>query len=195
MAPATEHYVDNKTFLEELKRYRTDCLKAKRKNKTIPQLSEYLGECFLKIATRLSYRPNFMGYSYRDDMVMDGVENCLVYIHNFDPEKGKNPFSYFTTIIWYAFLRRIQREKRHQYVKYKLMEKNHIEGTLASDVDGQTSSDDSIGAGMLSFENIQDFIRRFDEYSTKRRARRRQGRTATSPRVNRHETTALEDDL
>ena len=76
-----------------------------------PPVTNYIGECFLKIANGLSYRPNFINYTYRSEMVSDGIENCLQYIHNFDPEKSKNPFAYFTQIIYYAFLRRIQKEK------------------------------------------------------------------------------------
>ena len=66
-----------------------------------------------KIANGLSYRPNFINYTYRQEMISDGIENCLQYIHNFDPEKSKNPFAYFTQIIYYAFIRRIQKEKNN----------------------------------------------------------------------------------
>ena len=77
-----------------------------------PPVSEYIGECFMKIAEHLSYKPNFINYEYREEMIGDGIENCLMYAHNFDPEKSKNPFSYFTQMIYYAFLRRIQKEKK-----------------------------------------------------------------------------------
>ena len=76
-----------------------------------PRVSNYIGECFLKIANGLSHKPNFMNYTFKDDMVSDGIENCLQYIHNFNPDKSNNPFAYFTQIIYYAFIRRIQREK------------------------------------------------------------------------------------
>lgn len=184
MAKRTEHYVNNKDFLEALKTYRALCAVAKDGNLDAPQMPEYLGECFLKIATHLSFKPNFMNYTYRDDMIMDGVENCLVYVHNFDPEKSKNPFSYFTTVIWYAFLRRIQREKRHTYIKYKMMEKAMVEGTTY-DGDGNALSPDS---SMLNFDNVQDFIKRFDSGMQQRRARRRQGRAADAPRNKRRKS-------
>lgn len=87
-----------------------------------PPVSDYIGECFMKIAEHLSYRPNFINYPYREEMVGDGIENCLMYAHNFNPEKSKNPFSYFTQIIYYAFLRRIEKEKKQNYIKYKLLE-------------------------------------------------------------------------
>ena len=85
--------------------------------KNIPPVTNYIGECFLKIATHLSYRPNFINYTYRDEMISDGIENCLQYVKNFNPEKSSNPFAYFTQIIYYAFLRRIQKEKKQTHVK------------------------------------------------------------------------------
>jgi hypothetical protein len=112
-----------------------------------------------------------VNYTFRDDMISDGIENCLVYVHNFDPAKSKNPFGYFTQIIFYAFIRRIQREKKHTYIKYKLMEKQHIDGTNYEHApDGSGMAPDTT---MLSFDNVQDFISRYDDYSHKRRERRR----------------------
>jgi DNA-directed RNA polymerase specialized sigma subunit len=95
---------------------------AEEKGLPKPIVSNYIGECILKIATHLSYKPNFMNYSYRDDMILDGVENCIQYIDNFDPDKSKNPFAYFTQIIYYAFLRRIAKEKKQSYIKGKLIQ-------------------------------------------------------------------------
>ena len=86
------------------------------------QRSNYIGECILKIANNLSHKPNFSNYTYKDDMILDGIENCILYIHNFDPEKSNNPFAYFTQIIFYAFLRRIGKEKKQAYVKNKLIQ-------------------------------------------------------------------------
>ena len=96
-----EHYVDNKKFLAELIIYRQQIAEAEEAGDPKPRVSNYIGECFLKIATHLSYRPNFINYMYRDDMIGDGIENCIQYIHNFDPEKSKNPFAYFTQIVYY----------------------------------------------------------------------------------------------
>ena len=116
------HYVDNAKFLEAMKEWKDKCKDAEETGEEPPRISNYIGECFLKIANGLSYRPNFINYTYRQEMISDGIENCLQYIHNFDPEKSKNPFSYFTQIIYYAFLRRIEKEKKQSYVKYKAME-------------------------------------------------------------------------
>ena len=118
----TEYYVNNKEFLAAIVEYRNKVHNAKELSEDRPRVTNYLGECFLKIATHLSYKPNFVNYMFREDMICDGIENCLQYIDNFDPEKSKNPFSYFTQIIYYAFLRRIEKEKKQSYVKYKAME-------------------------------------------------------------------------
>jgi len=117
-----KHYVNNADFLESIKEYRSKVQEAKEKDLPKPQVNNYIGECILKIANHLSYKPNFINYSYRDEMISDGIENCLQYIDNFDPAKSSNPFSYFTQIIYYAFLRRIQREKKQSYIKNQLIQ-------------------------------------------------------------------------
>jgi len=124
-----EHYVDNKVFLQAMTEWKVLCKIAEEEQKDLPkeekvkpQVTNYIGECFLKIATHLSYRPNFINYTYRDEMIADGIENCLQYCSNFDPEKSKNPFAYFTQIIYYAFLRRIAKEKKQTHVRNKIIE-------------------------------------------------------------------------
>ena len=120
----SEHYVNNKEFLEAIVKYKNDVAEAAEKGEPKPRITNYLGECFLKIATHLSYKPNFVNYMFREDMICDGIENCVQYIHNFNPEKSQNPFAYFTQIIRYAFLRRIQREKRQLEIKNKIIERS-----------------------------------------------------------------------
>ena len=100
--------------------HRDKCEKAEKRGRKKPEVTNYIGECFLKIANHLSYRPNFINYTFRDDMISDGIENCLQYMNNFNPEKSKNPFAYFTQIIYYAFIRRIQKEKKQIQIKSKL---------------------------------------------------------------------------
>ena len=119
----TAHYVDNKQFLQAMKDWKEQCEEASQTGDEPPRVTNYIGECFLKIANGLSHKPNFMNYTFREDMVSDGIENCLQYIHNFNPSKSNNPFAYFTQIIYYAFIRRIQREKKQTQVKNKLIEK------------------------------------------------------------------------
>ncbi len=120
----SEHYVNNKEFLAALIRYREDKEIAQIQGKPKPVIPRYIGECFLKIANHLSFKPNFVNYMFKEDMISDGIENCVQYIHNFNPEKSQNPFAYFTQIIHYAFLRRIQREKRQLEIKNKIIERS-----------------------------------------------------------------------
>ena len=117
-----EHYVNNKVFLEAMIEYKDKCNKAKKRVRKNPPVTNYIGECFLKIANHLSYRPNFINYTFRDDMISDGIENCLQYLANFNPKKSNNPFAYFTQIIYYAFIRRIQKEKKQTTIKHKLIQ-------------------------------------------------------------------------
>ena len=134
----SEHYVDNKVFLQAMIEYKDRCEKAeKRKRKKVPPVTNYIGECFLKIANHLSYRPNFINYTFRDDMISDGIENCLQYLDNFNPKKSNNPFAYFTQIIYYAFIRRIQKEKKQTNIKYRMIEQGNIDefSVLLSDKD------------------------------------------------------------
>ena len=117
-----EHYVNNKVFLEAMIEYKDKCNKANKRGRKNPPVTNYIGECFLKIANHLSYRPNFINYTFRDDMISDGIENCLQYLGNFNPKKSNNPFAYFTQIIYYAFIRRIQKEKKQTIIKHKLIQ-------------------------------------------------------------------------
>ena len=139
MAPAvmtrkkTEYYVNNKEFLAAITDYRQKVHAAKEAGDPRPRVTNYIGSCFLKIATHLSYKPNFVNYMFREDMICDGIENCLQYIDNFDPEKSKNPFAYFTQIIYYAFLRRIQKEKRQLEIKNKILTKSGYDQVFHTD--------------------------------------------------------------
>ena len=137
----SEHYVNNKEFLAALIKYAEDKEIALLQDKPKPVIPRYIGECFLKIATHLSYKPNFVNYMYKDDMVCDGIENCVQYIHNFNPEKSKNPFAYFTQIIHYAFLRRFQKEKKQLEIKNKILERTGYEQVFEKDIDDYNFSD------------------------------------------------------
>ena len=125
------HYVDNKRFLQAMIEWRLKCQKADERKRKHPAVTNYIGECFLKIANHLSYRPNFINYTYRDDMISDGIENCLQYLDNFNPKTSSNPFAYFTQIIYYAFIRRIQKEKKQTTIKIRMIkEGNYDDMTL-----------------------------------------------------------------
>ena len=136
----TEYYVNNKEFLAAITAYREQVHAAEEAGEARPRVNNYIGSCFLKIATHLSYKPNFVNYMFREDMICDGIENCLQYIDNFNPEKSKNPFAYFTQIIYYAFLRRIQKEKRQLEIKNKILDKSGYEVAFHTD-DKSGSSD------------------------------------------------------
>ncbi len=147
----SEHYVNNKELLEALIVYRAKVAHAKENDLAKPRISNYLGECFLKIATHLSYKPNFVNYMFREDMISDGIENCVQYIHNFDPEKSKNPFAYFTQIIHYAFLRRIQKEKKQLEIKTKIIERTGFDEVMMVD-------DTALAGTSSDYNTIKDNI-------------------------------------
>ena len=134
-----QHYVNNADFLAAIIKYKEKVKNAEEQGLPKPRVNNYIGGCFLKIATHLSYRPNFINYMYKDDMVCDGIENCIQYIDNFDPAKSKNPFAYFTQIVYYAFLRRIAKEKRQMDIKEKILEKSGYDHVFS--VDGEASAD------------------------------------------------------
>ena len=145
----SEHYVNNKEFLNAIVIYRNQCLRAEEAGEPRPRITNYLGECFVKIATHLSYKPNFVNYMFREDMISDGIENCVQYINNFDPAKSSNPFAYFTQIIHYAFLRRIQKEKRQMDIRAKIIERSGFDEVMTADGNFNASDYNTIK------ENIQ----------------------------------------
>ena len=164
------HYVDNKEFLRAMVEWKDNC---KEEGEQLP-VTNYIGECFLKIATHLSYRPNFINYTYRDEMISDGIENCLQYVNNFNPEKSNNPFAYFTQIIYYAFLRRIEKEKKQLYIKYKTMDEfNSIEDHVdMGEMAGNEASSISSGTSPMTADkraSIYDFINAFEEKKRKKK--------------------------
>jgi len=158
------HYVDNEKFLKEMIIYKRGFDEAKEKGELPPMISEYLGECFMKIAQRLSFRPNFINYAFKDDMISDGIENCVQYIKNFNSEKSSNPFAYFTQIIYYAFIRRIQKEKKQLYIKYKTMESSP---SLLENVEvSANDSDKGYNQETLNADqkaNMYNFIKNFED--------------------------------
>jgi DNA-directed RNA polymerase specialized sigma24 family protein len=164
---AEKHYVDNKKLFAVMVKYKTayDTYKKAQKKSTrklkSPKIPEYIGECLLMIANRLSNKPNFASYTFREDMISDAIENCILYMHNFDPKKSQNPFAYFTQIIHYAFIRRIEREKKHSYTKYKYA--LHRAQQKEDYVVDQGESFDVRDPAWASYENVHDFIRSYEE--------------------------------
>ena len=159
------HYVKNADFLEALIEYKKHCYDAEQSGDETPRIPEYIGKCFLDIANGLSFRPNFINYTYRDEMISDGIENCIQYCHNFDPDKSKNPFAYFTQIIYYAFLRRIEREKKQSYIKQKVTYQSGVINELA------TLEYQDVGGFSLTLP-INDAITSIEEFEEKMEKKR-----------------------
>lgn len=156
------HYVDNKKLFEEMCVFVSLCAEAKECGDPRPKVPDYIGLCIYQIANRLSMRPNFIGYSYRDEMVGDGIENCLTYLHNFNPEKSSNPFAYFTQIIYFAFLRRIQKEKKQLYIKHKSFENSLIDQTLFDTMTDDEYRDYSALNPLPDISRITDLVNMFE---------------------------------
>lgn len=113
------HYVNNKEFLNAFIEYNKAYKEAKSKGEQPPKIPDYIGMCFIKIAEKFSNHKSFIGYPYKDEMIADAIENCIMYAYDFDPNRGTNPFAYFTTVVWHAFVRRINKENKNKYIVYK----------------------------------------------------------------------------
>lgn len=162
MTRATKNYVNNAEFLQAIVEYKNLCSEAEESGEPSPRIPNYIGECLYQIATRLSTKPNFSGYSYKDEMISDGLENAIQALGNFDPDKSSNPFAYFTQIIWYAFLRRIDKEKKQLYIKHKVTENSIVTGTAVE------HGDDDNGSGEptyidLNNDYINDFVSAYEQ--------------------------------
>jgi DNA-directed RNA polymerase specialized sigma subunit len=169
MTTKQKHYVNNEQFLSEMVKFKNAVTLSKGNETERPRVPEYIGDCLFKIATHLARKPNFANYTFKEDMVSDGVENCLLYIDNFDPEKSKNPFAYFTQIIYYAFLRRIQKEKKHLYIKYKSMENEVINSLIENNGEEYVTSNlNGVLHDSYSEQFIRDFIVTFEDNRQKK---------------------------
>lgn len=146
----SEHYVSNKEFHLALLEHKKKVNAAKEAGLPKPRIPNYIGECFLKIATHLSYKPNFVNYMFKDDMICDGIENCVQYIDNFDVDRT-NPFAYFTQIVYYAFLRRIAKEKKQLEIKTKIIERSGFDEVFTADIS-------DLGYESANMNNIKDNI-------------------------------------
>lgn len=166
------HYVDNKKLYAEMVIYLDAVKEAEESDSDRPRVPEYIGECLLKISTRLSTKPNFINYTYRDEMISDGIENCINYIGNFNPEKSTNPFAYFTQIIYYAFLRRIQREKKQLYIKHKSLERSVVFDELAT-TDGNPEQGDQGAYINLNTDYMNDFVANFERKEEEKKEARK----------------------
>lgn len=167
------HYVDNQKFYAEIVEYRKKLQEAREAGLEDPRIPNYIGECIWKIANKLSTKPCFMNYSYREEMVSDGIENCILYFKDYDPAIGQNPFAYFTQVIYYAFLRRINKEEKNRYAMYKHFQENIVN---QHDISLFKDSDDNLLLPMQMYDNINDFMSRFEEKEEKKKIKRKQAK-------------------
>jgi DNA-directed RNA polymerase specialized sigma24 family protein len=185
------NYINNAEFLEAVKDYKKLCLEAEDSGDDAPRIPNYIGECIFKISTRLASRPNFSGYTYKDDMISDGLENAIQALGNFDPEKSSNPFAYFTQIIWYAFLRRIDKEKKQLYIKHKVIENSVIHGTAVEKNDG-----DSGDAAFIDLNNdyMNNFVQNFEDTMERKKIAKKEKEDAKEGlEIFYDKTTEIED--
>ena len=167
-------YVDNKQFFAAMLEYKKSVKDAEECDGVRPIMPNYVAECIMKIATHLSHKPNFVNYTFREDMISDGIENCLQYVDNFDPAKSNNPFAYFTQIIYFAFIRRIQKEKKQLYIKYKATENANVFDMTAGKQqhDAATTYNTSIKSGEWSQDYMSEFVENFEETKRKKRIKK-----------------------
>lgn len=182
-----DHYIDNERFFKEMEEWKKLVVEAEHTGETEPPITSYIGECFLKIAEQLSSKPNFAHYAYRDEMISDAVENCVVYAANFDPEKSANPFSYFTQIIYYAFLRRIQREKKQAFIKYKMVRDRVGDGNMGRQLNRMRGFEDGVDSPIeyrdpaarrfdLSETDIENFNKELEKEDKRGKSKKKQKR-------------------
>jgi hypothetical protein len=172
-----DNYIDNQKMYQEMVDYTERTSEYNKKIKKLadneptppkPRVSEYIGSCIIMIAQRLATKPNFANYVHREEMIGDGIENCLMYIDNFDPKKSKNPFAYFTQIIYFAFVRRIQKEKKQMYVKMKMMEHLDDKGVIRKIIKEQNllsekNNNDNLYASLFNLKDSD--IKTFEKTS------------------------------
>lgn len=160
------NYVNNKTFYEALIEFRRLTKEAEELGRPLPKPSNYIGECLISIATKFSYTNNnkmsFINYPFKDEMICDAIENCVKALHSFDPEKSNNPFSYFTQVCFFAFIRRIQSEKRQGYIKWKMLkETSSAFNTQEQDTDCEITEDFS--KAFLEFSKNHEAYANYEE--------------------------------
>jgi hypothetical protein len=171
MAKKKTHYVDNEKFFAEIVEYKKKCKIAEKAGKEKPMLSEYIGKCIYLIAENLAHKPRFMNYSFVDEMKSDAIENCLMYFDNFDSDKYRNPFAYFTQIIYYAFHRRINKEEKNRYIMYKKFQESVLDSSVS---ELMVDNDGNHMIPTTMYDNINDFIGRFEERELIKKEKRKE---------------------
>lgn len=165
--PKRPHYVDNKRMYREIVEYRQAKKQAIEAKQTPPVIPAYVGECILKIAKNLASKPNFVSYSFVEEMISDGVENCILYFDGYDPEVSQNPFAYFTQIVYNAFIRRIGKEHKNRYTIYKSFTE-----TYSHDSELWADSEGNQMAPTQLYDNINNFMNRFEDREINKKNKR-----------------------
>jgi len=166
----SKNYINNKEFYDAIVEYRKKIKEAEDNGKEPPRMPEYIGECIYKIATRLAMKPNFTGYSYKDEMISDSIENCILYFKYFDPNKTQNPFAYFTQVIYYSFLRRLEKEKKNRYITYKYFQETM---TFAYGSNLMVDSEDNPLVSSAMYDNINTFMDTFEKNEERKKEKRK----------------------
>ncbi len=167
---ARVHYVDNAKFYNEILKHKERVKEAREKGLEDPRLPDYIGECIWKIAEKLSTKPCFISYSFRDEMISDGIENCILYFNDYNPDIGKNPFAYFTQVIYYAFLRRINKEEKNRYTIYKNFQETIVNLGVSNLL---TDSDDNHMIPNQIYDNINEFMDKFEKKEKAKKEKRK----------------------
>jgi DNA-directed RNA polymerase specialized sigma24 family protein len=167
--PKKTHYVENRPLYEALAVWKKDLKRAQRNKLPKPPLPDFVAECMMKMANRLSQKAGFVNYTFREDMVGDALESCLRYIHNFNPDKYKNAFAYITQIIHNAFIRRIQKEQKQLYVKMIIVDNADFAGSYEKQ-EGDTNSYNNSYVTYLQ-ENKGDVISKFENWKESKKTK------------------------
>ena len=163
------NYINNKEFYQSMVNYKEKCKAAEEQNLPKPRIPDDIGKCLYLIATRLSTKWNFSGYTYREEMVSDALENLIVAVHSFKPEKSQNPLAYFTQIAWFAFLRRIEKEKKQTFVKYKALEHFLVDASLNNE-DGNAYANFDI-----TNEKMKPILEKYSKKTKKKKSSKKAG--------------------
>lgn len=153
-----KNYINNKTLYLSMIEYKEALNKALKENQPKPQVSKYIGESIMLICNNLAVKPNFSGYTYKQEMIADGIVDCIAAVDNFDPNKTNNPFAYFTQIAWNAFIRRLHKEKRQMYIKHKNFENSFLMNEMW---------DESDNIHLKSNDYSNDLVKTYEEKLTK----------------------------
>lgn len=171
MAKTRINYVDNKKFYEAIVEHKKKSKENTALGLAAPQLSNYIGDCISKIAHNFSNSPKFIRYSFREEMVSDAIENCIQYFDSFDPDRFNNPFAYFSQISYNAFIRKINKEEKERYTKYKYFQETILH---TDQVDDLVDDDNNHLIPTMMYDNINEFMKAFEEKEEKKKQKRKE---------------------